>query len=385
MARMSGPLEYERADRATTPLRVSRLRPDRITSIGTLSILFGVVGILTAIGWGTWSIWIYRQSIIVPPGLQINPPPRTGNIQPEIKNRFIRRLLELQPINVSRQELLDALLENAATLRGDLSPVIDHGRLPSTTGDKPQYFELRSGRIELYDTHAIFRAAGDNTVRVTEEDIVTRRHASGLTPADIKVLMNAVREKGGDGLTTAQEQAVRSLLSAGTQKLIATDQPLAGQIRSLELDGEDATLHTANGAWVTLKKDGTMSRSGKSSPANARGVPRTALYGACAASGIHLILSTLLVVLGIATLRQKLWVRRWLFAYAAMKLAVSIVGWAMLAWVWTSFTGGWSSDGTTFTLLSVWALAVIFPIGLIGLLNRRLVCEYYLKFDPFEA
>lgn len=376
---MSGPLEYQRLQKKTTP-SLSR-RPQQISFIGSMSVLVGIIGIFSAIGWGSWCVWIHRQSAVAPTISVAQGQPRTIP-QSTSKVKFLRLLLERQPINEARLHLLDALIANTGEVISSSSVVLDHGRLPSASGDRPQYFEFKCGRVEIYDTHAIFRPASGATVRITPDDIVDTRFASSLTPADMKILMNEMSQLAGDGLSSQQVQAIRSLFTAGAQKLIDASRPMAGQIVDVRINDDEATVRTQTG-WVRLKKDGTVTRSGSGTTKTSSAGSMLPLALCCGVCAINLPLASALLVLGIATLQQKLWTRKWLMNYAIAKIILSIVGVGAIAWFTAHFADE-LSDHAIYPLLA-WAAAIVFPVLLLLLLNRQQVKDYYLKADPFEA
>jgi hypothetical protein len=352
-----------------------------------MCIVVGVVSLFTAVGWAMWSIWIYRESeTAVKPASafvaarSLVPLPSTTA---QRKRDFIKGFEELQPINQKRLNLLDALLENA----GDklMNPaeksakIEDHGRLPSNSGEKPQYFELKAGRIELYDTHALFRPSTGQTVRVTDDDIVCTSFASGLTPANVKAILAKLRALAATHLSAPQEQAIRSLLTAGNQKLINSASDPAPQINEVEINESHVVIRT-DGAWIDLKSDGTVigSGNGPNKGTGSRSVSSVALYSAITLSATNLAMAQGLIVLGVMTLKQKFSSRMWLLLFAIVKIILVLAGFLTFAWIWSSFAGGLGVDSTmTATLFACWAMGFVFPIVLLMILNTRSVREYY--------
>lgn len=153
-------------------------RPGIITAIGVLSIVIALFSGMTSLVLGFQAFGFYmltKMSAMVPP----TPPPATAPVgivqdpadgmDPSERRMVVAVLARLHPeMSVSRREHLDALLARTGRtmfqMRGAAltSPAIRasvsrDGRIPSARGDADgEYFVLPSGRVEIYDEHAMF-------------------------------------------------------------------------------------------------------------------------------------------------------------------------------------------------------------------------------------
>ena len=191
-------------------------KPGLVSAIGTISIVLALgtlVGCLFMLG---WSVTMYALSqrppmtfvapALIPPTVAMEPE-HLGPIEDETsglpraqRQAIILTLTRLKPstsMSPKRREHLDALLAQTGRsmfpLKGDAvntamirQSVTDSGVLPSSkAGQGPHFFIIGTGRVEVYDTHALFRPTGSGMVTSVSADahkklkMATTRAAAG--------------------------------------------------------------------------------------------------------------------------------------------------------------------------------------------------------------
>ena len=174
-------------------------KPQVVTAIGVLSIIIALatmVGCLFVIG---WSLAMYARSQM--PAVVFAPAPasrnagqapvvQSGPVEDETEGLpraqrqvVISALNRAKPLTAQRTKQVDALLAGKGRV---MFPTVDErttvfqvrqditgsGVLPSASQGKtgPHFFTIGTGRIELYDAHAVFRPTGSSEVTSVSAD-----------------------------------------------------------------------------------------------------------------------------------------------------------------------------------------------------------------------
>lgn len=383
------------------PLGSPGQRPGLITLIGIASIVVAVLSLTTAIGWILWAVVLYTRSqvmtaLMTPPAAPIAVVESPATLNPEQRKTIIEGFMRLQVIDDNRANLLDALLAehgltilplaaNDVSAEGIARVISDHGTMPSAAGARqPQYFIVGNGRIEIYDTHALFRPGdGGDAVRVTEDDIVAQQLPSGLRPADVKAAMARINQIIANGITPQQDQAIRNLLASPNQTLLTrTSGGVESQIYAAWSDASgQLTLVTAR-STLTLRADGSLLSTGPRPLGSNRAIARVSgglLAGIALIGILNLMLAVLLLIAGTMTLRQSFKARTLHMIYAILKLLLSVIGTLALLRLWRQFAGPNADPGTTLVLVLLWSCALVHPLVLLVLLNLRSVRGYFAR------
>jgi hypothetical protein len=202
-----------------------RGRPGIITAIGIMSIIVACIAlmanlIITFMSFGML-VGSRTPRMLTPPmpppalnsgaaapngataivgGIQIDPSESEDGVHDEsLRLLVISGMVRARQLDEGRTKQLDLLLMVAGrsifpfispatapqTIRANVS---DSGRLPSASAGKkgPDYFIVGTGRVEVYDTHAIFRPDGSpNVVSVTAPtDDASVKNDPNASPAD---------------------------------------------------------------------------------------------------------------------------------------------------------------------------------------------------------
>jgi hypothetical protein len=180
-----------------SPQRFER-RPGVITAIGVISAIMALGTLLGCLFVGGWALAMYATSkmppalftpptampVAVQPTVQQGPQEDEINGLPQAQRTVVINALNhakpLSPYNRIRQ--VDALLAHSGHVMfptvGDSSTaqsirqdVTDSGVLPSSKpGRGPHYFIIGTGRIEIYDDHAVFRPTGSGEATSVSAD-----------------------------------------------------------------------------------------------------------------------------------------------------------------------------------------------------------------------
>ena len=206
---------------------VRRGKPGLVTAMGIVSIVVACLGgfasfVLTFVAIGmlagsrapaTWTPPAPPQQVVPTPGgasavvggLPVDPSQSEDGVHDETqRSMIIAGMTRARSLDEGRRKQLDLLLTVAGrsifpfispgtqpqTIRANVS---DSGRLPSASAERkgPDYFIVGTGRVEVYDAHAIFRPDGSpNVVSVTAptgDGTNGNANAPGLPPAVINV------------------------------------------------------------------------------------------------------------------------------------------------------------------------------------------------------
>ena len=189
-------------------------RPALVTAVGVLSLVVALLGIVGAAGTALWAFMFYatahassaaaaQELAVRRSPLRATEPPRPtveagpdGLTQP-VRGGVVGAFNAVRPLRPQRVEQLDAalarhgrpMLLGADDRAAGLEPsgervrglVLDHGELFSANrATAPEYFQLATGRLELYDDRAVFYPAdGSRTLRSS-----LPRPATRPAPAD---------------------------------------------------------------------------------------------------------------------------------------------------------------------------------------------------------
>jgi len=187
-ARPATPLPAVPLDFPPRGQRTFERRPGVITGIGVASIVVALGTMLGCLFIGGWALAMFAMSqrppmvfttppapVMGAPVIQQGPEEDAINGLPKAQRQLVIRALGqaklLTPYNRVRQ--VDALLANSGrTIFPTATPgasvaiirqnITDSGVLPSASATKigPHYYIVGTGRIEVYDDHAVFRPTG---------------------------------------------------------------------------------------------------------------------------------------------------------------------------------------------------------------------------------
>jgi hypothetical protein len=390
-----------------SPLEYSELsprgRPGLVTAIGVLSIVVACISGLVSL-WGTMMamglMMMAGRAIPVP----VPPPPRAGVVSPaspgaaapngtvtiggvtapvsddeqdgmvEPQRKLVRDFLSRRGgLDARRQKHLDVLLSAAGqkmfpTPQGTpLTPeligrdITDFGLIPSAdgTGGGTNYFVISTGRIEVYDDHALYRPDGS-------DDVVSARAPDEKSPADPSV----TDPSAGDPSSSAVPPTPPTTTGATMSYSVTTVGP--GGMTRVTTSGKRVPVRT-----VPLKLNAA------------------AATASLAESALSLLLALLLFIAGVLVLRDSPRGATLHWTYVWIKIPLVIVAVVANAAMWSGFFNAFASAAAAGApgspaarmpgmgrVMLVWAmmaggLALAYPIGLIFALRSRTVREYY--------
>lgn len=326
----------------------------------------------------------------------------------------------LRAISSQRQKQIDALLEEAGkkilpisgealTQKVVAANVTDSGQFPSGgSGPGAEYFVFGRGRIEVNDQHAAFYPSGagevirasatekessdadaaDETTRGTNSSAATTQAAAGaLNDKEIRQVIATIEAQGRVKLTAAQAQGLRARLSAPGQILFvpATSRmSVTSQINSVLNINGNITVYT-NTSVITLAQNGlvTVSPFGAGMPRMPRVMTQSILV--VVSTALSLVVAIFLLVAGIQTIRNAPSARKLHLIYIGIKIPLVIASMCAWWWFWYEFTRGFGGPG--FSTGPVWGMSIflavplvlslIYPVGLLIVLNTRGIKNYY--------
>jgi hypothetical protein len=400
-------------------------RPGVVTAIGVMSIIVAVLsGVASAIAAFSVAALLAASQISLPKAPVSAPPTPAAKAagmanQPSLvvgphgleaaeRKIAINGLRQNHPLTSKRVQMLDAILAdsgqdmfafggagfNAAAVAASVS---DSGQVHKLSGEAgPDFFILGSGRLELYDDHAVYMPSdGRDPVRISEDEIAVEGNV--LTPADVQTAIHQAQVMCGNKLSAAQVASLKSQLEAPSQWLIdkTKNVPIASQFRSVQVQPNgDVMIQSINGfvmmdvsgaVTYSMSAAGFMGPGGGGSPIK---VSSSASLLVILASVLSIGLAVYLLVAGILTLRQSLKGRKLHFIYAAIKIPLAIAAIIGVYWVTTSFLmnspmippqarNQAARTGAAIFYAALAGLGLIYPIALLIALNTRGVREYY--------
>lgn len=418
-------------------------RPGLLTNIGVLSIVIGVFGIMfnAAMGMTSFGFMIASQASQAIAAAAAATTPSNVAIDDSVMSRAQRRIVidglsQVQPLSPARRRQLDAILAEggdqlipgagagltAASVRANVS---DSGRLPDADGGEgPNYFILGRGRLELFDTHAVFYpVSGGEAVRAqapedeeplddaadTEPALEADPDAdptaeSGLSERQVQAAIQQIQtmlasQGGAQGnkpqLTAAQVKTLKGRFSDPVSGFLAPATDIAGVRRQV-----NAAIAMPDGSVMIGTQTGNMQIDPSGKVTSSFTFPNPVAGGAGigfrvnevavllsmvgAAAGVALAIY--LIVIGSLVLRQHPKGGRLHAIYAWLKIPLAIG--CAIAWVWmfSSFAGS-VAGGTntapmwrgrmTFAAIAIAVLGCAYPIGLLLALRSQSVRNYY--------
>ena len=195
-------------------------RPRLVTAVGVLSLVVALLGVVGAAATALWGVAFYasayaasaaaaremavrRSTLFVPePPSPVVEAGADGLTQP-LRDGIVDAFSTVRPLRPQRVQQLDAMLARhgrSILLRADdraarLEPspdrvrglVVDHGELFSANrAAAPEYFQLSTGRLELYDDRSVFYPAdGSRTLRSSLPRPATRPAPPPPPPAPV--------------------------------------------------------------------------------------------------------------------------------------------------------------------------------------------------------
>lgn len=180
--------------------------PSIITAIGVLSIVIACFSALVSLYSSLASVGFYMMSqVAIPPAaiqasaatlpsptpvptVTVGGFPMDGNdiadgLAEQPRKNVMRVLEATVPLNEARVGQLDALMKfggklifpsaaDGATLQNIKANITESGRMPGADGAPgPQFFVVGTGKIEVYDDHAVFRPDGSaDVISITAPD-----------------------------------------------------------------------------------------------------------------------------------------------------------------------------------------------------------------------
>jgi hypothetical protein len=407
-------------------------RPGLITAIGVISIVVGSLALLFNGISGFWSFGmmmissatqtaVARQAAAKQATATVTTPGPVDPVSmPKPDRQTVLKGLSMhRPISPARREQLDALLvkfgRQIFKLQGaDLTVnvvqqnVTDSGRLPDAKGGEgPDFFAIGEGRIELADTYAKFVPGdGRETVRVSaSEEGEQQNWQAGLTPAQVKAIIDKIEQQAGQPLTAGQKSKLDVVLSSPAQGFFTTAATIPAVTSQLQraviynsgANGAQMMMTTGQG-MLTLDAQGNTVTSttwgagafgpGGAGPVFKINMPAAIVSMTCAA--LSALLAIYLLVIGIFMLRQHPRAGRLHKIYAWIKIPVAIAGGIALVITWTSFIAsaaaagpggaatakGMATAGIAFAIVAV-VLGCLYPVSLLIALRSRSMREYY--------
>src|SRR5207244_7759349 len=103
---------------------------------------------------------------------------------------------------------------SAITASNVASSVSDSGQVHKLNGEAgPDYFVLGTGRLEIYDDHAVFMPSdGREPLRVSESEIASQ--GTVLSPEEVQTALQQMQNLSRNRLTAAQMASIKSLLES---------------------------------------------------------------------------------------------------------------------------------------------------------------------------
>lgn len=435
---------------------LGQARPGTITAIGIVSIVLASLGLLTGLVGGLYAVGFTIASAVSSRAAAMTPtsaPTATLTITggadaesspaqlsegprglaPPLRQVIIAGLAHKHVFDDEKNNRLHELLAKGgqeifpAASSGSVSAVaiandvIECAELPSSDGaaEGPIYFIVGTGKIELYDDHAVFFPTGRGEpirvakgVAIDEDDVEAAAVSGGstrgaLTPAQVQAVVNQAQSLSGNRMNLVQLEALTKELQKPNQPYIQAargSQPPVRQVQMVNMQFDSSAQVFTRQGFVVISPSGQITSSSTMNPAAAFSrfhIRPSASVLTILATALGLALSIYLLVVGIFTLRQRPGARRLHLIYATLKIPLAIlaaVGWFLLISDLTqSFSGvaAMAPPGATaptpsastagaLTFAIIFGLAAIaYPVALLIVMNTLNVRAYYrVAFAP---
>jgi hypothetical protein len=400
-------------------------RPGLVTAIGVISIVVSVLSGLASVGFGISgvSLWI-MSTIRMPRAAAVTASVKTSagpnlhrlsigprGLAADRRATVITALRRNHNLTEARVQMLDAILADSGEIMfsfgGEaingasvVASISDSGQVHQLNGGAgPDFFVLGTGRLELYDDHAVFMPSdGSETVRVSADELVAQ--GSALKPAQVESILQRARRLSGERLNPAQLASLKTALESDPPALVdpSNKLPLQSQVTAVQLQPNGMVMIRGATGFLNMDQNGLVLSAfagGKFSGSPGAGVPFNVAPGASllvvAVSLISLGLAVFLLVAGILTLRQSLRGRSLHLIYATVKIPLVLLAMFAVYWMFSSLLSTLSSwpaasapnrnarVAAAFFYAGFVGLGLIYPIALLIALNTRRLREYYLS------
>jgi hypothetical protein len=409
------------------PIPVQSARPGIVTAVAVVSIIVACLSLVASVFTGFYGLWMFRVSqmsatinrgtsgtgstSIVPPGMASRPGAGGTTVVPakpvvgpegmrETDRQTVAEVLQtMELIPPQRLRQLEWILAQSGKQVFPTGPtgasegrvqsaVLDHGTEPSANPDAPAalYFDTPTGRLLLYDNHAVFRpsATGGRVVRSaapaeavgdgrpnapgpapgptpgspggatdplagdpndpfaplpsTRPSGASGPNANipgpgGLTPNEVQQVVQAAQKAANGRLNPAQLSAIQQALDTPGQQLVARQQ-VWSPVSMVQVQPDGSAVIRLGSGFLVLDAQGQVQTSMSTL------MPRLAIHplsialviGESIASGA---LAVYLLVIAILTLRESPRGRRFHQVFAAIKIPLAITGGVAFAWLMT--------------------------------------------------
>ena len=460
------------------PLPVRTARPGIVSAIGVVSIVVASLSLVASVFTGFYGFWMFRLSqmstqmnrgaagtsstSIVPPGMTPGQggtgaaaAPAKPVVGPEGMREKDRQTVAevLQTMEVlppQRLRQLEWFLAQSGQQVFPTGPtgiseekvasaVIDSGTEPSGNPRvaPPLYFDTASGRLLLYDNHAVFRPSGlgGQTVRSSAPVLapdggqtpdgpgVIPPPASpgnpidpfasdpndpfaapstppavnanipgpgGLTPGEVEQVVQAAQRAANGRLNPAQLTAIRQALDTPGQRLV-TRQQVWSPVSMVQMQPDGSAVVRLGGGFMVIDNQGFVQSNMSTLMPRLRIHPLSIalVVGESIASAA---LAIFLFVVAVLTLRDSPRGRRYHQVFAAIKIPLAVTGGVAFAWLMTGLLtslralnpgmgAGLPSARAiqTMTTLGIMmaVIGLLYPVVLLIVLRTRTVKDYY--------
>ena len=431
-------------------------RPGLITAIGvisiiiaSLSIIWSLVTVLQAAGYYIMSVMSATVAasqaqvaaanaappVVLPPPGSVDgggmPAVGPRGMTPDERGPVVRDLAQRQPLLPSRKRQLDAILAAAGKELGT-DHVSESGTMPALkSGETPEYFVTKAGRLELFNDRAVFYPNnGTQTIRASapvaappgapappvppaspapsgavepalevEDSVVVTAGAmpatspstgpappvplpGALSPAEVQTVVQQVQTLSGTPLNPAQVTSLQVLLSAPGQQLVPPGGAQSAVVTAYTQPGGGAGIQFSNGGSVTLGPQGNVTAM-TTVPVMPTFSFNPLTLGLMVVTAVaSLALAVYLLVCGIMTLRQSPRARRLHLIYSFIKIPLAVTAGVAAAMVSRDLMasiaiGGTPAGASLFSGIVPGVLGCAYPVALLITLNLKQVREYY--------
>lgn len=307
---------------------------------------------------------------------------------------LVAAIVAKQAISADRQKLLNNLITQHGIELFELPDnasrayitglIIDAGKTEDGLAD---YFVFPSGRLQISDQSAIFRPTkGVDVYEAKSKEDVQLGNALSVT--EIQQIMSTINAGANATINPAQAAAVQKYLADPTQELFNRTPSRLNTSQKLSLtvvpQGDDETmLFSSTGGWVTMDAQGNITSTPRKPAAmwggplgRGNSIPKGFIQLSTFESVTSILLSIVLFVLSILTMRLHPKTRKWLIWFAILKSLTVAIGIAALYQLITNTTV-WSGSGGVFMMLTYAVVALVYPALVLILMNTKSVKSFY--------